>query len=317
MADSVIKQLIDAGIHFGHRVSRWNPKMQPYILSKRNSIHIIDPKQTLRGILASKKFLSQVVGGGKDVLLVGTKRQARKAIEEHARRVGMHFVTARWLGGMLTNFETVRSRLARLETLEGLDAAGTMDQQSKKEEARLRREMRKIKRNLDGVRKMNSLPGAVFVVDARREVIALREARKLGIPTVAIIDTDSDPDMVDIPIPGNDDAMRAIDLITRELCNAIEVGKVGRTDKAPEPEERAPRRRSRRQVTARAEAPEEAPPAAAADAPPAEGQATPAPAAADAPPAEGQAAPAPVAPQAPSPEAPGKADEAGPGAAPA
>jgi len=292
LADSVIKQLIDAGIHFGHRVSRWNPKMEPYILSKRNSIHIIDPKQTLKGILASKAFLSRVVGEGKDVLLVGTKRQARKAIEENARRVAMHFVTNRWLGGMLTNFRTVRSRLARLEKLEGLEAEGTMDQQSKKEEARLRREMRKIRRNLDGVRKMENLPGAVFVVDARREVIALREARKLGIPTVALIDTDSDPDMVDIPIPGNDDAMRAIELIVRELCSAIEVGKVGRSDKAAEPVERAPRRRTHRQVTARAEATEEAAPAEAG-----EEQA----------PAEGQATVA-----AAEPEAPGEADEAGP-----
>ena len=302
MADSVIKQLIDAGIHFGHRVSRWNPKMEPYILSRRNSIHIIDPKETLKGILASKRFISRVVGGGKDVLLVGTKRQARKAIEEHARRVGMHFVTARWLGGMLTNFQTVRSRLARLERLESLDAEGMMDQQSKKEAARLRREMRKIKRNLDGVRKMESLPGAVFVVDARREVIALREARKLGIPTMALIDTDSDPDMVDIPIPGNDDAMRAIELITRELCSAIELGKAKRTDKAPEPQERAPRRRSRRQVTARAEPTEETPSEAPAE-PPAEAPATAAPA-------------APAAPQAPGSEASGKADQPRADAAP-
>ena len=220
---------------------------------------------------------------------MGTKRQARKAIEENARRAEMHFVTNRWLGGMLTNFRTVRSRLVRLEKLESLDAEGMMDQQSKKEEARLRREMRKIKRNLDGVRKMENLPGAVFVVDARREVIALREARKLGIPTMALIDTDSDPDLVDIPIPGNDDAMRAIELIVQELCSAIEVGKVKRTDKIEEPAEDAPRRRTRRSVTARAKAAEEAAPAEAGEAPPAEGQPTAAPAA---------------------PEAPGKPDEA-------
>ena len=242
MAESVIRNLIDAGIHFGHRVSRWNPKMKPYILTRRNSIHIIDPKETLKGLLTARKFFTQLAADGKDVLLVGTKRQARKTVETNAMRVGMHYVNERWLGGMLTNFPTIRLRLTRLETLEKLDADGLMAQHSKKEDARLRREMRKIKRNLEGVRNMNKLPGAVFVVDASREVIALREAHKLGIPTVALIDSDSDPDTVDIPIPGNDDAMRAIMLITKEICDAIEVGKIGRTDKAedrPAPSEPA------------------------------------------------------------------------------
>ncbi len=232
MAESVIRNLIDAGIHFGHRISRWNPKMKPYILARRNSIHVIDPKETLKGLLAAKKFLTRLTGEGKDVLLVGTKRQARKSVESGAKRVGMHYVNERWLGGTLTNFLTIRSRLSRLEKLEQLDADGLMAQNSKKEDSRLRREMRKIKRNLDGIRNMSRLPGAVFVVDAGREVIALREARKLGIPTIALIDTDSDPDAVDIPIPGNDDAMRAIMLITKEICDAVEIGKVGRTDKA-------------------------------------------------------------------------------------
>jgi len=266
----VIRQLIDAGIHFGHRVSRWNPKMQPYILAKRNSIHIIDPKETIKGLLAAKKFLSQRVADGKDVLLVGTKRQARKAIEENARKVGMHFVTDRWLGGTLTNFRTIRSRLGRLEKLEQLEADGLLAQQSKKEEARLRREMRKIKRNLEGIRNMERLPGAMFVVDSHRELIALREARKLGIPTIGLIDTDSDPDLVDIPIPGNDDAMRAIELILQELSEAMALGKAGRTDKGKEEAETPPRRRTRRAVMARAEqappakppAPEAPPPAA-------------------------------------------------------
>ncbi|MCD4699889.1 MAG: 30S ribosomal protein S2 [Phycisphaerae bacterium] len=232
MAENVIRNLIDAGIHFGHRVSRWNPKMKPYILAKRNSIHIIDPKETLRGLLAAKKFFTRLAGEGKEVLLVGTKRQARKSVESGATRVGMHYVNERWLGGTLTNLQTIRSRLTRLEKLEQLDAEGLMAQHSKKEDARLRREMRKIKRNLEGVRNMSRLPGAMFVVDASREVIALREARKLGIPTIALIDTDSNPDTVDIPIPGNDDAMRAIMLITKEICDAIEIGKAGRTDKA-------------------------------------------------------------------------------------
>ncbi len=240
MAESLIHNLINAGIHFGHRISRWNPKMKPYILTKRNSIHIIDPKETLRGLLTAKKFLVRIAGEGKDLLLVGTKRQARKAVEAGAQDVEMHFVNERWLGGTLTNFKTIRSRLARLEKLEQLDADGLMAQHSKKEDSRLRREMRKIKRNLEGIRNMNSLPGAIFVVDANREVIALREARKLGIPTIALIDTDSDPDMVDIPIPGNDDAMRAIMLITNELCESMKIGKVRRTDKA-EPAGREPK----------------------------------------------------------------------------
>ncbi len=244
MAETIVRKLIDAGIHFGHRVSRWNPKMKPYILTRRNSIHIIDPKETLRGLLAAKKFFTQVVSQGKDVLLVGTKRQARKAIETHAQRVGMHYVTERWLGGTLTNFDTIRSRLATLEKLEQMEADGTIASSSKKEGARLLREMRKIKRNLEGIRNMSSLPGAMFVIDASREIIALREARKLKIPTAALIDTDSDPDMVDIPIPGNDDAMRAIELVVKEICDAIELGKMSRSDKAgtaaPDQSPRAP-----------------------------------------------------------------------------
>lgn len=254
MATGVIRELIEAGIHFGHRVSRWNPKMKPYILTKRNSIHIIDPKETLKGLLAAKKFVGQVVADGKDLLLVGTKRQARRAIEANAQRVGMHHVTNRWLGGTLTNFQTIRSRLARLEKLEQLEADGLLDQRSKKEDARLRREMRKIRRNLEGIRRMERLPGVMFVVDAHREIIALREARKLGVPTVGLIDTDSDPDMVDIPIPGNDDAMRGIELILGELCEAVELAKVQRSDKAPDEDAPGRPRRSHRPVTARAAA---------------------------------------------------------------
>lgn len=252
MATGVIRELIEAGIHFGHRVSRWNPKMKPYILTKRNSIHIIDPKETLKGLLAAKKFLGQVVAEGKDLLLVGTKRQARRAIEANALRVGMHYVTDRWLGGTLTNFRTIRSRLARLEKLEQLEADGLLDQHSKKEDARLRREMRKIRRNLEGIRRMEYLPGVLFVVDAHREIIALREARKLGVPTVGLIDTDSNPDLVDIPIPGNDDAMRAIELILGELCEAVELAKVQRSDKGADEDAPGQPPRSRRPVTARA-----------------------------------------------------------------
>ena len=288
MATGVIKDLIEAGIHFGHRASRWNPKMKPYILSKRSSIHIIDPKQTLKGLLIAKKFVTRTIGQGKDLLLVGTKRQARKAVEDGARRVSMHFVNDRWLGGTLTNYRTIRSRLTRLEKLEQLEADGLMEQQSKKEAARLRREMRKIKRNLDGLRHMDALPGAMFVVDARRETIALREARKLGIPTLALLDTDSDPDMVDIPIPGNDDAMRAIQLVVDELCKAAELGVAARTDKGEPTTVQAPAspRRSRRAVMGRAAEPTPAAPTEQAAAPaPTPVEQAPAPAPASEPPA--------------------------------
>jgi small subunit ribosomal protein S2 len=303
LAASVIRQLIDAGIHFGHRVSRWNPKMQPYILTKRNSIHIIDPKATLKGLLAAKKFLTKLTSGGNDVLFVGTKRQARRAIEEQAREAGMHWVTDRWLGGTLTNFRTIRSRLSRLEKLEQLEADGLLAQQSKKEEARLRREMRKIKRNLEGIRNMERLPGALFAVDAHREVIALREARKLGIPTVALIDTDSDPDLVDIPIPGNDDAMRAIQLIVQEVCRALALGKTQRTDKAEEPAEAAPRRRTRRAVMARADAADDRKPGSEGEGPDEAPGPQAAPAAREAPPSASapESPPAPDQPQAKTP----------------
>ena len=255
MADSLVKDLIDAGIHFGHRVSRWNPKMKPYIFGKRNLIHVIDVKETLKGILLAKKFLNQVVAGGKDVLLVGTKRQARKAVEEHATAVSMHYVIDRWLGGTLTNFREIRKRVGRLDQLEQLEADGMLDTYSKKEGSALRREMRKIRRNLGGIRKMERMPGALVVIDQRREINAVREARKLGIPVVCLLDTDSDPDLVDIPIPGNDDAMRAIELVVKELCEGIAVGMGLRGKAAAEGEQAAaPRRRSRR-ATARAEEP--------------------------------------------------------------
>jgi small subunit ribosomal protein S2 len=250
----LVKELIDAGIHFGHRASRWNPKMKPYIYGKRNLIHIVDIKETLKGLLLAKKFVSRVVSGGKDVVFVGTKRQARKSVETHAARVGMHWVTDRWLGGTLTNFREIRKRIGRLEELEKLDAEGRMDQYSKKEGAALRREMRKIQRNLGGIRKMTKLPGAMIVIDEMREIIAVREARKMGIPVVCLLDTDSDPDLVDIPIPGNDDAMRGIELIVREIANAAEEGIKGRgTAEATPQDEGKPKRRSRRATTARAE----------------------------------------------------------------
>jgi small subunit ribosomal protein S2 len=199
--------------------------MKPYIFCYRNSIHIINVKETIKGLLRSKKFLASVVASGKDVLFVGTKRQARQPIVEQSGRCQMPYVSERWLGGTLTNFATIRKRLVRLEELEAMDEKGLMAAQSKKMESTLRREMRKIKRNLEGIREMNKLPGALIIIDARREHLAIAEARKLKIPTICLLDTDSDPDLVDIPIPGNDDAMRVIGIVTSQLTNSILEGK--------------------------------------------------------------------------------------------
>ncbi len=255
MASELVRQLVDAGIHFGHRASRWNPKMAPYIFGKRNTIHIIDIRETVKGLLRAKKFIAQVVGAGKDVLFVGTKRQAKLIIEQEAMRVGMPYVCERWLGGTLTNFRTIRSRLARLEELEAAETDGTAQEYSKKMIATRTRELRKITRNLQGIRNMAKLPGGLIVVDVHRERNAVREAKKLGIPTICLIDTDSDPDFADLPIPGNDDAIRAIQTILTHLGDAVEEGKKGRTesDEAKDKDQPAQRRRSARPVTARAD----------------------------------------------------------------
>src|SRR3954451_14626060 len=224
----LVKALVDAGVHFGHRVSRWNPKMEPYIHGKRNMIHIIDVKETVKGLLRAKRLIAQTVGSGKDVLFVGTKRQARHAVEEEARRCGMHYVAERWLGGTLTNFRTIRQRLNRLDELDRLWDTGAIESgYSKKMKATLGRERDKIKANLEGIRKMERMPGVMFIIDTRREHIAVKEAKKLGVPVIALIDTDSDPDLVDLPIPGNDDAMRAIELIVKELPDAVIEGNSG------------------------------------------------------------------------------------------
>ena len=226
----------------------------------------------MKGLLRSRKFLANIVSSGKDVLFVGTKRQARQSIMQQAVRCGMPFVTERWLGGTLTNFSTIRKRLGRLEELEAMDEKGLMAAQSKKMESTLRREMRKIKRNLDGIREMNRLPGALIIIDARREHLAVSEARKLKIPTVCLLDTDSDPDHVDIPIPGNDDAMRTIEIITKQLADAILEGKAAQPEPAsPTTEARGQQPRSRRVSTAQAasqmaEKPSETPAVPAADA---------------------------------------------------
>jgi small subunit ribosomal protein S2 len=228
LAAELVRELIDAGIHFGHRVSRWNPKMAPYIFGKRNLIHIVNVKETVKGLLRARRFLSKLVSEGKDVLFVGTKRQAQAAVQAAAERTGMHYVNERWLGGTLTNYRTIRSRLSRLEELETMEAGNWAGATSKKEESSLKRELRKIRRNLHGIRRMDRLPGALVVIDPRRELIAIKEAKTLSIPTAALIDTDSDPDWVDLPIPGNDDAMRAIEIVLKELADAVEEGRAGR-----------------------------------------------------------------------------------------
>lgn len=228
MASELVRQLIDAGVHFGHRASRWNPKMSPYIFGKRNTIHIIDIRETVKGLLRAKRFISQLVANNQDILFVGTKRQARLHVQQQAMRVGMPYVIERWLGGTLSNFRTIRSRLQRLEELEAAEADGTALEYSKKMIATRSRELNKIKRNLDGIRTMTKLPAALVIIDVFREKNAVHEAKKLGIPTVCLIDTDSDPDFADVPIPGNDDAIRAIETVLTHLADAVDEGKKGR-----------------------------------------------------------------------------------------
>ncbi len=223
----LLKELIEAGVHFGHRASRWNPKMAPYIYARKSMIHIIDLRQTIKGLLQARKYLGQVVGGGSLVLFVGTKRQAGQAIAREAARCGMPFVSERWLGGALTNFRTIRSRLGRLEELEALRGSEELNTYSKKMQSALNREYRKMFRNLNGIRSMNRLPECLVVFDPKKERNAIREARSLGIPTLALIDTDCDPDLVDLPIPGNDDGIRSIELIARLLADAVIAGKQG------------------------------------------------------------------------------------------
>ena len=225
MTSNLVQKLVESGVHFGHRSSRWNPKMRPYIYARRNKIHIIDVRETIRGLLRAKKYLSNVAGHGSLVLFVGTKRQAGDALQKAASRCSMPFVNDRWLGGTLTNFRTIRSRLSRLEELETIRESDEINTYSKKRQSSLNREYRKMFRNLDGMRAMNRLPECLIIVDPKKEKNAVKEARKLGIATVALIDTDCDPEQVDLPIPGNDDSMRSIDLIVNILADAIDEGK--------------------------------------------------------------------------------------------
>jgi len=297
VAKQLARELINAGVHFGHGASRWNPKMAPFIFAKRGNIHIINVKKTLEGILIAKKLLAEVVSSGGDVVFVGTKRQAQKAVEAAAERCGMHYVSERWLGGMLTNFRTIRSRLQRLEQLESMEQDGTLDAESKKQASRLKREMRKIRTNLGGVRKMARIPGVVVAVDAKKEYLALREAAKLELPTIGILDTDSDPDTVDVAIPANDDSIRAVEIILNELADAVAIGKTMVTVRQQEAGPKPRRVRPRRHALARADgggSPGAVPPTAARAQP---AQPTEPPAAAEpsppAPPAEEPAAPSP------------------------
>ncbi|HHW48046.1 MAG TPA: 30S ribosomal protein S2 [Clostridiaceae bacterium] len=222
-----MKQLLEAGVHFGHQTRRWNPKMAEYIFTERNGIYIIDLQKTVKKIEEAYFFIREVAMNGEDVLFVGTKKQAQDSIKEEAERCGQHYVNARWLGGMLTNFKTICKRIERLSELEQMEQNGLFDVLPKKEVTKLRGEMEKLEKYLGGIKGMKRLPGALFVVDPRKERIAILEARKLGIPVVAIVDTNCDPDEVDYVIPGNDDAIRAVKLIASKIADAIIEGRQG------------------------------------------------------------------------------------------
>ena len=221
MAVVTLKELLEAGVHFGHQTRRWNPKMKPYIFTERNDIYIIDLQKTLVMIGTAYNAIKNAVADGGTIVFVGTKRQAQEAVEEHAKRCGMSYVNLRWLGGTLTNFVTIHKRVMYLDELERRDAEGELDVLPKKEALQIRRQIAKLRRNLEGIRNMHKVPSMVFVLDQRKEKIAVSEGRKLGIPIVSLVDTNCDPDEVDYIIPGNDDAIRAADLICRVVADAV------------------------------------------------------------------------------------------------
>jgi small subunit ribosomal protein S2 len=225
MAVVTMKQLLEAGVHFGHQTRRWNPKMKKFIFTARSSIYIIDLKKTAERIDKAFQMVKEKAASGESILFVGTKKQAKEAVTSEAQRCGMPYVTERWLGGMLTNFMTVRHSLRRLEEIEKMSQDGSFEKFTKKEVLKLEKERKKLEKNLGGIRDMNRLPGAVYVVDTKKERIAVAEANRLSIPIVAILDTNSDPDLIDYPIPGNDDAIRSIRLITRLMADAVVAGK--------------------------------------------------------------------------------------------
>ncbi|MFO7171534.1 MAG: 30S ribosomal protein S2 [Bacillota bacterium] len=222
-----MKQLLEAGVHFGHQTRRWNPKMKEYIFTERNGIYIIDLQKTVRLMEVAYNFVRQLAADGGKILFVGTKKQAQDAVREEAERCGMFYVNQRWLGGMLTNFETIKKRLARLEELEEIENTERWQTLTKKEQAQLLHERERLRKFLGGIRGMKTLPDAVFIIDPRKERIAVAEARKLGIPIVAIVDTNCDPDEIDYVIPGNDDAIRAVKLITSKIADAVLEGRQG------------------------------------------------------------------------------------------
>jgi len=227
MAVVSMKQLLEAGVHFGHQTRRWNPKMAPYIFTERNGIYIIDLQKTVVKLEEAYNFVREISMEGKNVLFVGTKKQAMESVKDEATRAGAYYVNARWLGGMLTNFTTIRRRIARLKQLRTMESDGTFDLLPKKEVIKLNLEIEKLEKFLGGIKDMTEMPGALFIVDPRKEKIAVAEAKKLGIPIVAIVDTNCDPDDVDYVIPGNDDAIRAVKLISGAMANAIIEGKEG------------------------------------------------------------------------------------------
>jgi small subunit ribosomal protein S2 len=221
MIDPRVKTLLECGVHFGHQTRRWNPKMKPFIFTARNGIYIIDLKKTLAAIDAAKRKIKEVVASGKPILFVGTKKQAQVVLREAAEKAGVFFVTDRWLGGMLTNFHTIRGGIKRLKEIEKMIADGTIEKFTKKEAISIERERLRLEKVLGGIKEMNQLPGLVFVVDSKKEKIAVAEASKLKIPIIGIVDTNSDPDLIDFPIAANDDAIKSIRIITKELSEAI------------------------------------------------------------------------------------------------
>ncbi|MGP1521437.1 MAG: 30S ribosomal protein S2 [Treponema sp.] len=220
MAVVTMKSLLESGVHFGHQVRRWDPRMKKYIFAERNGIHIIDLQKTVIAIREAYDAIRRIVAEGKSILFVGTKKQAQAIIQKEAERCGMYYINNRWLGGMLTNFSTIKKSLARLKKIEKMEVDGTFENLTKKEVATLQKEKIKLEKNLGGIKEMKDLPGAIFIIDTRKEVIAIKEARQLGIPIIAVVDTNCNPEGIDYPIPGNDDAIRAISLFTAIIANA-------------------------------------------------------------------------------------------------
>ena len=229
-----MKQLLECGVHFGHQTRRWNPKMKPFIFTERNGIYIIDLQKTVKGLEKAYDFVREISKSGGSLLFVGTKRQAQDPIRDEALKAGQYYINQRWLGGLLTNFTTIRKRVARMGEIQAMDEDGSIARYPKKEQTQMHKELAKLEKYLSGIKNMKAMPDALFVIDPRRETIAVTEARKLNIPVIAIVDTNCDPDLIDYPIPGNDDAIRAIELIVGLMANAFIEGRQGQDAKAEE-----------------------------------------------------------------------------------